>query len=345
MPSDAAAAVVAAALLVELHAEPIARTSGAPVQQRADDTFVIELTANTRHVWLPVANHRLKVRANGARTVVERVALPDDALPGFGSRTHRRVLVEVAPSGDGCTVRLIADAIAYERLAPVIQRTLSLANSLEGSGPGLAESNLAAWRLARLLSAARATADGNRRGNLLRRAARQPTAPSSLFRELAQLAADNGQLSEAATYLRRGLLGEPDCYLRAELAQLARDCDLAAAGPADLRLQALGLLVAGDINTAEKLLHSARRNGADPAIDYQLLAHVHRHRGDETAALAAQLLAREYDEATQVIDHADNIAHQRGINGLELRLFKGSQVERASAKLYGSAALLAAPPR
>lgn len=345
MPTDVAAACVAAALLVELHAEPIARSSGAPVLARGDGRFSIELTANSRKEWLPVASHRLMVRANHEHAVVESVAVTGNALPGFGRRAHHRVFIEIEPSGDGCTLRLTASATDYRRLAPVVQRTLLLANSLQGSGPGLAETNLAAWRLSRLLHAARATADGHRRGNLLRRAARQPTAPSRLFRELAQLAADNGQLRQAATYLRRGLLAEPDSFVRAQLAKLAAACALAATEPTDLRSQALGLLVAGDINTAEKLLHSARRNDSKPAVDYQLLAHVHRHRGDEMAALAAQLLAREYDEATQTTDHASAIAHDRGISELAQRISSGNQIERAAAKLYQSAAVLAAPPR
>jgi hypothetical protein len=345
MPTDAAAAVVSAALLVELRAEPVASSSGAPVQAHEGGRFVIELTTNSRNIWLPVASHRLMVRANYEYAVVEAVALPAKALPGFGRSTHHRVLVELDPSGDGCTLRLLASATDYQRLAPVVQRTILLANSLEGSGPGLAETNLAAWRLSRLLHAAKATADGHRRGNLLRRAARQPTAPSYLFRELAQLAADNGQLREAATYLRRGLLAEPDCFARAQLAKLAQACALAAIEPTDLRTQALGLLVAGDISTAEKQLHSARRNDSQPAVDYQLLAHVHRHRGDEMAALAAQLLAREYDQTGKGTDHASAIAHDRGISELARRISTGNQIERAAAKLYQSAAVLAAPPR
>jgi hypothetical protein len=345
IPADAATALVAAALIVELHAEPVARSSGAPVQARGDGRFAIELTANSRNEWLPIASHRLMVRANNEHAVVEPVTLPTNTLPGFGGRTYRRVLVEVEPSGLGCTLRLTACAPDYQRLISVVQRTLLLANSLDGSGPGLAETNLAAWRLSRLLHAAKASANGHRRGNLLRRAARQPTAPSHLFRELALLAADKGQLRQAATYLRRGLLAEPDHFIRAQFAKLAEACALAATEPTDLRPQALGLLFAGDIRTAEKLLHSARRNDSTPAVDYQLLAHLHRYRGDEMAALAAQLLAREYDETTQVTDHASAIAHDRGISDLARRISVGSQIELAPAKLNQSAAVLAAPPR
>lgn len=345
IPTDAAAALVAAALTVELNAEPVARSSGAPVQAHENGRFAIVLTTNSRNEWLPIASHRLMVRANNEQAVVEPTKLPSNALTGFGGRTHRRVQVEIEPSGFGCTLRLIACAPDYQRLVPIVQRTLLLANSLDESGPGLAETNLAAWRLSRLLHAAKVTTNSHRRGNLLRRAARQPTASSHLFRELAQLAAANGQLREAATYLRRGLLAEPDYFIRAQLAKLSDACALAATKPTDLRSQALGLLIAGDTITAEQLLHSARRDDSKPAVDYQQLAHLHRQRGDQMAALAAQLLAREYGKMTQATSHASAIAHHRSISDLARRIAMDNQIEMAAAKLYQSAAVLAAPTR
>jgi len=285
------------------------------------------------------------LRALGDTPVVEQIALLHEALPGFAARCHRRVLVTVDPAGQGSTLQLRANATDFLRLSPVIQRTLLLASSIEGGGPGLAEANLAAFRLARLLHAAKATTDTNRRGNLLRRAARHPTAPSSLFSELAQMAANNGQLEEATTYLRRGLLAEPDAHVRGQLAALADDFAQQLNGTADLRAQALGRLVSGDLAGAEKLLHSARRNDAKPALDYQLLAHVHRHRGDEMAALAAQLLAREYDASTHGTEDAEAIARNRGISNLAQRLSLGAHAVRASSKLNGRASTPATPPR
>ena len=342
MPPDAAAAIVSAALITELHAEPIARASGAPVVREAQDRFVVELTSNARGQWLPQADHRLVLRSCCDKILVEQIELADRELPGFAARSSRQVRVEIAAAGRGSTVRLFAGAADYARLCPVVERTLLLASSTEGSGPGLAEANLAAWRLSHLLQEANATIDGNRRGNLLRRAARQPTAPSSLFRELAHLAASNGQLDEAGIYLRRGLLAEPDIHVRAQLAVLADDFVQRTKGPTDLRNRALGMMVAGDLAGAEKMLHSARRTDARPAVDYQLLAHVHRYRGDEMAALAAQLLAREYDAQARSQDDAAAIAQNRGISNLAGRL---SRDVRVATKQITPQALPATPPR
>lgn len=345
MPADVGAAIVSAALLVELHAEPVATCSGAPVQVRDDGSFRIEFTANSRREWLPIASHRLTVRSHGEAVHVLSEPLPRGSLRGFGRSTSHRVRVEVLPEPYGCSLQLTAGTALQADLSRIVQRTLLLANSLEENGPGLAETNLAAWRLTQLLRTAAASDDDNRRGNLLRLAARQPAAPSSLFRDLAQLAFDDGRMRQAAAYLRRGLLAETDAFRRAELAGLADTWALAGLEPEDLREQALGLLVAGDLQTAEKLLHSARRNDSRPAIDYQLLAFVHRYRGKETAALAAQLLAREYDAASQSVDHSQSIANHRGIGDLGNRISRNNPVERAASKLYESASLLAAPPR
>ena len=320
IPTDATAAIIASALVVELNAEAIAPISGAPVQDQDDRTFRIELTRNRRGDWLPVANHRLILRAQNDVARAESIPQAKDSLPGFGHNTTRSVIINVEPSKTGSKLKLSANAADMKRLIPLIQHTLHLAESIEGSGPGLAESNLSAWRLSHLLRAAKQTSTGNQRANLLRRAARQPTAPSSLFRELAQLAAEDGELTDAKMHLRRGLLAETDIHIRAELAGLSNDLQMQTGEPTDLRARALELLFAEDTAAAEKLLHSARRTDLQPAVDYQLLAHVHRHRGDEMAALAAQLLAREYDQSNQVSDYSSDIAHDRGISELAHRL-------------------------
>ena len=342
MPATATAAVVSSALCVELHAEPVAYSSGAPVQIAANGTFVIEITGNARGQWLPVASHRLVLRASCDTVQVETTA---EQLPGFATRSQPRVRVAIEPRGTGCTLRLWANQNDYERLVPVVERTLLLASSHEASGQGLAEPNLSAWRLTRLLVAARDTTDANQRGNLLRRAARQPTAPSQLFRELARIAVSNGQLDDASTYLRRGLLAEPDAHTRAELAALANDVRRRGSGASDLRTQALGRLLLGDPAGAEKLLHSARRTDAQPGVDYHLLAQVHRYRGDQMAALAAQLLAREYDAEAQQQDDADAIAQNRGISDLGRRLSVAAHAGRTSGQLLDPSKVAAVPPR
>ena len=346
MPTDATAAIIASALVVELNAEAIAPTSGAPVQDQDDQIFRIELTRNMRGDWLPVANHRLILRAQNDVARAESIPQRKNSLPGFGHNTSRRVIVNVEPCKSGSKLKLAASTTEMNRLIPLIQHTLHLAESIEGSGPGLAESNLSAWRLSHLLRAAKQTSTGNQRGNLLRRAARQPTAPSSLFRELAQLAAEDGELNEARTLLRRGLLAETDIHIRAELARLTNNLKMQTGVPTNLRARALELLVADNTATAEKLLHSARRKDLQPAVDYQLLAHVHRHRGDETAALAAQLLAREYDKSEQATDYSSDIAHDRGIGELAHRLsLRKNAMKPSSWTPPPAQQSLAAPPR
>ena len=101
--------------------------------------------------------------------------LVQSSLSGFRGHTRRRVVVEVLTAATGCTLRLRAATPDFEQLAAALQRTVSLACSIDGSGPGLAEANLAAWRLTNLLGEASDTTDQGRRSNLMRRAARQPT--------------------------------------------------------------------------------------------------------------------------------------------------------------------------
>jgi len=293
LPADATAAILAAAISNNLRAEPIAEASGAPVSREGGD-FLIRCTGNGRGDWLPVASHRLVLRARRATADVECIALGNQPLQGFGSHARHELRLRIRSTDDGCSVSLWAPAAEYEQLAPLVQRTLLFACSLDGSGPGLAEPNLAAWRLTRLLAAAGNTMDATRRDHLLRRAALQPTAPSWLFQQLAEMAASNGQFADAANYITRGMLAEPDVMARASLAKLAHGFALRTIEPPDLRARALHLLGSGDLENAEKLLHSARRSDSRPAVDYRLLGELHRVRGDKMAAVAAELLAREY---------------------------------------------------
>lgn len=294
LPADATAAILSAAVSNHLRAEPIAEASGAPISHDAGGGYVIRCTGNGRGDWLSVASHRLVLRAEQVTVRVECIAMADEVLRGFGSRTHRELRIHIRGDADGCSISLRAPAGAYEQLAPLVQRTLLFACSLDGSGPGLAEPNLAAWRLTRLLAAANNTMDATRRDHLLRRAALQPTAPSWLFQQLAEMAASNGQFADAANYITRGMLAEPDVMARARLAKLAHGFALRTIEPPDLRARAMHLLGSGDLENAEKLLHSARRSDSRPAVDYRLLGELHRLRGDKMAALAAELLAREY---------------------------------------------------
>ncbi len=342
LPTDAVAAIVSAALSADLYAEPIAAASGAPITP-SEHGYRIEWTGDARGNWLPIASHRLVLRAGRRDARIEQIELGKQ-LVGFRSRTTQRVLVEVVTAGNGCTLRLWASASEFERLAPAMQRTLLLACSLDGSGPGLAEANLAAWRLTRLLAAANGTSDPDRHDNLMRRAARQPTAPGWLFHDLAQMAASNSQFAEAANYVSRGMLIETDSLARARLARLAHDFAKRTVEPPDLRARALDLIRSGDVETAEKLLHSARRADLRPAIDYRLLGRLHRRRGDEMAAFAAELLAREYDADSRPGNRNVGIAMDRGITE-QMRQISSRPGVRASTRLRGSDRVLATLPR
>lgn len=340
LPADAASAIVSAALCADLHAEPVSTASGAPVTPN-EQGYRIEWTSDALGNWLPTASHRLALRAADDHAKVEQIKVD---LPGFGARTRERVLVEVVTVNTGCTVRLRANATSFEHLSTALQRALSLACSLEDSGPGLTESNLAAWRLASLLGEASDHPNQARRSNLMRRAARQPTAPSRVFRDLAEIAANNGQFAEAAGYARHGMLVETDTIARARLARLAHSFALRTMAPPDLRAQALDRIHSGDVQIAEKLLHSARRVDSRPAIDYRLLGKLHRQRGDEMAALAAELLAREYDADLPVRPLDTRLGHHRSITDRIFRI-ASRQVARASIRSGASSQANALPLR
>lgn len=294
LPTDAAATILSAAVTKQLRADPIAMAGGAPASPDDRHGYAVAWTGNGHGDWLPRASHRLVLRAGRTQATVQAIALTDTPLVGFRALTREEVRLRIERRERGCCISLHAPAYEGEQLAPLIERTLFLACSVDGSGPGLAEPNLAAWRLSRLLAAAANTADAGRRDELLRRAALQPSAPSWLFQQLAEVAASNGQFAEAARYVNRGMLAEPDAFARARLAQLAHGFALRTIEPPDLRARAMHLLGSGDLENAEKLLHSARRSDSRPDVDYRLLGELHRKRGDKMAAMAAELLAREY---------------------------------------------------
>ena len=340
LPADAAAAIVSAALSADLHAEPTADASGAPVTP-CGQGYRIEWTSDALGNWLPIASHRLVLRAHRQEPKAELV---QSSLSGFRGQTRRRVVVEVLTAATGCTLRLRAATPDFEQLAAALQRTVSLACSIDGSGPGLAEANLAAWRLTNLLGEASGTTDQGRRSNLMRRAARQPTAPSWLFEDLAEIAASNGQFAEAAKYANHGMLVEADPLGRAHLAKLAHQFALRTKEPPDLRAQAIDRLNSGDIQIAEKLLHSARRADSRPAVDYRLLGKLHRQRGDEMAALAAELLAREYDADSPLNARDTRLGRNQGITD-RLRQITSRRVARASMRSRKSPQEVATPIR
>ncbi|HEB51710.1 MAG TPA: hypothetical protein ENI87_00495 [bacterium] len=155
-----------------------------------------------------------------------------------------------------------------------------------------------------LVATAESTPDINRRAEVLRRASQLPGAPPWVHRELARILHVQGQHGRAVARLRHAILCERDPRRRAEFAAaLHRVRERSAT--ADLRGEALQRLNDGELQTAEQLLHSARREHRSPALDYRLLGEMHRQRGDTMAALAANLLAREYETAFPPAERRD----------------------------------------
>ncbi|MFN3239934.1 MAG: hypothetical protein ACE37K_00305 [Planctomycetota bacterium] len=350
LPADVAATLLSAALCDELHAEPAAHSCGAPAR-RTDDGFVVRYERGPGEHWLPHADRRLSLRRTDGRggLAVRSRELREAPLAGFAARRTAAVEVSVVDRGARCEVRFRAPADLHARLGAVVHRTLELAVCDDDGGPGAAEANLVVWRLGRLLARAHRSEHSEQRAALLRAASRLPDAPSEVFEQLAELLAAEGQCERAVANLRRAALLEPDPARRAALAQSAADASERQRRPAGMRSEALDHLMAGDLPGAEQRLHSARRSDPAPAVDYHLLSTLHRHRGDEMAALAAELLAREYEHAdgsggsVPMADRTDTWA--QSMTEWSRRLTLGAHPVRASAQLYGVQRLGASPGR
>lgn len=340
LPVDVAATLVAAALRDDLHAEPAAPACGAPAR-RVEGGYVVTFERGPGGHWLPRADLRLSLRRTDGRgaVLVHTREIPAPGLLGFGRRSTGAVDVQVRATGTRCRVVCRAPTAVRERIEAVVRRTLELACCEELGGPGAAEGNLVVWRLGQLLTHARHSERNDERSALLRAAARLPGAPSEVFEQLSELFAAEGQHQQAAAHLQRAALLEPDLERRATLARLAADACERQLRPAGLRSEALDHLMTGDLPGAEQRLHSARRADPAPALDYHLLSTLHRYRGDEMAALAAELLAREYKHSAAVrgsapLGEATNTWAQ-SMTEWSRRLTLGARPVRASSQLYG----------
>jgi len=104
-----------------------------------------------------------------------------------------------------------------------------------------------------------------------------------------------GQAEHALRLRDHALLAAADPAFRAHvLRQVATPSSGLSA-----RHQARQRLVAGDLNAARALLHTARRTAPVPSYDYQLLWQLHRSEDADCAALASALLAREHAGMTE----------------------------------------------
>ena len=124
-----------------------------------------------------------------------------------------------------------------------------------------------------------------------RLAARHEACATTRALALANEHARAGELDYARHYRSCAGLATADPTLRAHVAraiQVPATSDMA-------RRQARDHIAAEDFRAARALLHTARRAGADPARDYELLWQLHRRDEDRRFAFASALLLREYD--------------------------------------------------
>lgn len=344
LPAQVAATLLSEALCDELHAAPTTG-AGAPLATAKGDGFTLTFERDRRGAWLAVGEHRLAVASVDARGEVAlgRPPLAEaDARRGFGRGRADCVELWIGAGERGVEVRLQARAALRSKLAARIRRTLQAAEDPWGSNPGAPAPQLAAWRLGALLRRADAATDDVLRATLLRRAARSPHATGPVFEQLGDLQVVAGEAQAAATNLRRAALCTRDPIARARLAQKAAAATSQAARPSVQRRRALGELAAGRLDEAEGRLHTARRTAPEPALDYQLLSALHRVRGDQMAALAAELLAREHGRdasgisAAPLAETSPRAAPPVTLDDLHAATMPDDGALRASRELYGA---------
>jgi len=343
MPAEVAAALLSEALCEELHALPSQGAGGSPATER-DGTFSLTLDLNRRGRWLAVADDQLtleRVAAHGEAVVRRAPRSVDAARDGFGRARVDRAELSIRADQQGVEVRLLARPALRAKLAARIRVALELAEDPWRGGAGATAPQLAAWRLGALLRRADAAPDDVARATLLRRAARSPHATAQVFERLGDLQAVAGDAPAATNNLRRAALCTRDPLARARLARKAAVAAAQVEQPGSQRRRALGELTAGRLDAAEARLHTARRAAPEPALDYQLLSAVHRCRGDELAALAAELLAREHDVALHAAPAAPmaearpQASIRAPLDLLPLAEWPGAASVRASRELYG----------
>jgi hypothetical protein len=337
LPPDVVATLLSAAVRAELGAT--AQPSPATPVRVTPTGFAVTFELGPQSRWLPRADQLFLIRSDAASNgaLVERRELRGEAA-GFGLQREAVLEIHVTPRGAGASVRETSSRTYAPTARAVIARTLRLLHQPDRGGPGSNEPNFLAWRLGDLLARARQSPREDLRGALLRAAARLPLAPASVYEQLSELLLAAGDRPRALAHLRRAALATRDPAGRAALARAADA--LRSRPPQDARGDALTELVAGDLAGAELLLHTARRRAPSPSVDYELLGALHRARGQETPALAAELLAREYAQADLTIEAAP-LAEPRGravdlTVGWSPRMVLKERGTRATRGLYGA---------
>ncbi len=354
LPAEVVATLVSAAIGQQLgYAAPSGRDDprgyAAPVRVTPDG-YAVTFEQGPGRRWLPRADQLLTLRGGALRggVQVDRRPLPEDAPAArFGLRRQGTLEVLVTRRGEGCCLQQNSSRAHAPTARAVIERTLQLLASPNRGGPGADEPNFLMWRLGDLLTRAAQCERDDVRSALLRAALRIPGAPSALYEQLAEHLIASGDEARAVAYLQRAARTNRDPMRRAALGRMAHA--LRSRIPGNARGDALTELGAGDLGGCELLLHSARRDAPQPALDYRLLGALHRARGEEAQALAAELLAREYEQAARTNESAP-LAEPRGLagdpsTGWSARRLLAPRTPRRVAEGYPVRRPAQAPPR
>lgn len=297
LPADLCAAIVAGAVRVALpfcDAEP--RYAGA-LATATGGAFEIAVGRDA-HAYRMLGDTRLHVaaaRCDGRPLPTVRC----EPMRSAGGKAAADVRLRLLVCADGAG-SLIQGTFAHElrgRVQPQLERALRAAAAPTNAPGNIEDPALARLIAHRLLACtAQAAASGmlDQATPWLLNALTLGADTPQTHLWLAELAHRRGRADEARQHRWQAMLGSADARQRAELARTLGALP-AQDDPGEALLRAArAALAQGRQAAAADLLHSARRVGAAPARDYRLQQRLSRLRGDNLAALANALLAREH---------------------------------------------------
>ncbi len=353
LPADLATAIAAGAMRHALpFADPLPQAGGSPASVLGDGQFEIVFEQGPGHDWVPCASHRLTVMSP-ASDLLQEVSVHSEALTGprrlraFGARAVARLHLRIAPGGGGSRVVGTLPALHADELRSALDRAFALAVDPTVPVLGASESNLAALVCHRLLVAAKKALAAGRPGDaqpLLQRIERLGFASAPVHAHLGELAAAAGDHVGAREHLWHAMLLTEDQTVRSRLAQRLHAVTTQAGSLKALRVAARDRLADKDLAAAESLLHTARRQQADPALDYRLASQLHQRQEDAMGALACALLAREYEPAASPFTQLADLLLPTGLAALTRQLTRGVQPELAMSVVQPRRLLPAAAP-
>jgi hypothetical protein len=300
LPPDLCAAITAGAVRRALaFADPVPAAGGAPACSEGAGCFTITYECDAGGLWSPAATHRLIVATDrSARVGVVAQRLPPQLVMGPQPHTTARVHLRVEPRAGGASVRGTLAGVVAQRVALCLDRAFTLAIDPEAASPGLDEPNLETLACLRLTGAANGLLEHGRpklAERHLQRVARLRHGTSALHLQLGELAAQRGDDEAAREQLAIGILMAKDPTTRAHAARALSALGPAGGGVDYLYDQARQRATAADFDGAEALLHPARRQHAQPGLDYRLSGQLHMRRNEDMSALGCALLAREHE--------------------------------------------------